>query len=77
MNLGRGELGLGIPKNIDDENQENLNNPENVNNQRNPNNQEAPHVVPARPACVVAVPLTANLASSIRKPPPGGRFELK
>ncbi|KAK4716340.1 hypothetical protein R3W88_014678 [Solanum pinnatisectum] len=25
----------------------------------------------------MAVPLTANLVSSIRKPPPGGRFELK
>ncbi|XP_049397317.1 uncharacterized protein LOC125861470 [Solanum stenotomum] len=77
-NQGRhGELGLGLPRNIDYDNQDNLNNPENENNQRNPNNQGVPPVVPARPVCDVAVPLTSNLASSIRKPPPGGRFELK
>ncbi|XP_049347870.1 uncharacterized protein LOC125812419 [Solanum verrucosum] len=78
MNQERqGELGLGIPGNFDDDNQDNVNNPNNVNNPRNPNNQAEPHVVPARPVRDVAVPLTANLASSIRKPPPGGRFELK
>ena len=72
MNQGRqGELGLGIPGNFDYDNQENVNNP------RNPNNQGGPPVVPARPVRDVAIPLTANLASSIRKPPPGGRFELK
>ena len=70
-------MGLGISGNFDDDNQDNLNNPENVNNPRNPNNQGVPHVVSARPVRDVTVPLIANLASSIRKPPPGGRFELK
>jgi len=70
-------LGLCILENINDENQDNLNNLENVNNQRDLNNQGAPPVVPARPVRDVEVPFTANLASSIRKPPPGGRFELK
>uniref|UniRef100_M1DCR7 Uncharacterized protein n=1 Tax=Solanum tuberosum TaxID=4113 RepID=M1DCR7_SOLTU len=75
MNQGRqGELGLGLPGDIDDDNEDNLNNPKNVNNQRNPNNQGVPPVTPARPVRDVAVPLPANLASSIRKPPPeGGR----
>ncbi|XP_049406133.1 uncharacterized protein LOC125869732 [Solanum stenotomum] len=78
MNEGRqGELGLGIPGNFDDDNQDNVNNLENVNNPRNPNNQGVPPIVPVRPVRDVAVPLTANLTSSIRKPPPGGRFELK
>ncbi|KAK4740166.1 hypothetical protein R3W88_003863 [Solanum pinnatisectum] len=78
MNQGRpGELGLGVRGNNDDNNQDNVNKPENVINQGNPNNQEIPPIVPARPVCDVAIPLTANVASSIRKPPPGGRFELK
>ncbi|XP_015159080.1 uncharacterized protein [Solanum tuberosum] len=61
----------------------NVDNPENVNiqgnhnNTENLNNQGVPPIIPARPVRDVAVPLTANLASSIRKPPPGGRFELK
>uniref|UniRef100_M1DG69 Putative plant transposon protein domain-containing protein n=1 Tax=Solanum tuberosum TaxID=4113 RepID=M1DG69_SOLTU len=67
MNQGRqGELGLGILGNFDDDNQDNVNNP------RNPNNQGVPPVVPAKLVRDVAVPLTANLASSIRKPPLGG-----
>ncbi|KAH0773520.1 hypothetical protein KY290_010657 [Solanum tuberosum] len=83
-NKGRpGELGLGTLGNVDDNNQDNMNNPKYVNNQGNPNNggnvnnQGIPPIIPARPVRDVAIPLTANLASSIRKPPPGDRFELK
>uniref|UniRef100_M0ZKE4 Uncharacterized protein n=1 Tax=Solanum tuberosum TaxID=4113 RepID=M0ZKE4_SOLTU len=60
-NLGRkGELGLGLHENNEGNNQENL------------NNQEVPLIIPARPVRDVAVPLTTNMASRIRKPPPGG-----
>lgn len=44
------------------------------------NNQRVPPdfpVMKARPVRDVAVPLTTYLASSVRKPPSGGRFELK
>ncbi|KAH0635881.1 hypothetical protein KY289_035796 [Solanum tuberosum] len=72
MNQGRlGELRLGDRGNNDDNNQDNVNNPENVNNQKNLNNQGVPPVVSARPVRDVAIPLTANVASSIRKPPLG------
>ncbi|KAK4717940.1 hypothetical protein R3W88_016278 [Solanum pinnatisectum] len=80
MEQGQGELGLAISGHVDENNQDNLNNSKNVNNRGNQNNQGAPHVVPvipARPVHAVAVPLIANLESSIRKPPPGVRFELK
>ncbi|XP_049359553.1 uncharacterized protein LOC125824249 [Solanum verrucosum] len=66
-NQGRhGELGLGLQEDNEKNNQDNVNNRENL------NNQGAPPVVPARPVRDVAVPLIANVASSIRKPPPGG-----
>lgn len=57
-----------------------MNNPRNPNNPKNVDEQRIPpHVpiIPTRPVRDVAIPLTANLASSIRKHPPGGRFELK
>jgi len=72
INQGRlGELGLGVRGNNEDNYQDNVNNSENVNNQENLNNQGVPFVVPARPVRDVAVPLTANVASSTRKPPLG------
>lgn len=81
--MNSGKLGLGYPSNNGYDKHEP---PEDVNNLRVPNNpkyfgnQEIPPYVPILPTQQVqdlAVPLTANLASSIRKPPPGGRFELK
>ncbi|KAK4709062.1 hypothetical protein R3W88_029987 [Solanum pinnatisectum] len=65
------ELGLSLQEKNENNNQDNVNNPETL------NNQWVPPVVPTRPVRDVAVPLTTNMASSIRKPPPGGRFELK
>uniref|UniRef100_M1DS36 Transposable element protein n=1 Tax=Solanum tuberosum TaxID=4113 RepID=M1DS36_SOLTU len=71
-NQGRpGELGSGSLGNVDDNNQDNMNNPKIL------NNQGVHPVVPARPVRDVAGPFTANLASSIRKPPPKSRFKLK
>uniref|UniRef100_M1DU62 Uncharacterized protein n=1 Tax=Solanum tuberosum TaxID=4113 RepID=M1DU62_SOLTU len=64
-NLGcQQELGLGIPENNEGNNQENVNNL----NQEVPN---VPPIIPARPVRDMAVPLTANVATSISKPPPG------
>jgi len=60
-------LGLGLPKNIEGDHVEYMNN----------EGQEVPPIIPARPVCDMAVSLTANVALSIRKPPAGGRFELK
>ena len=83
MNQGRGELGQEPLRNGGSDHQDN---PEDVNNPRVPNNPEnvdnqgvPPHVpiIQARLVRDVAVPLTANLASSIRKPLPGGKVELK
>lgn len=79
-NQGRhGELGLLLPRNIDGDNQDNLNNLKSVNNQRNLNDkgnlndQVALPVVPVILASLIrdiVVLLIVNLASSIRKPLP-------
>lgn len=71
--MNRGELGLGHPGNHNDDHQDN---PEDVNEPRVPNNldvdnQGIPHNVPiilGRLVRDVVVPLTTNLALSIRKP---------
>ncbi|WMV09361.1 hypothetical protein MTR67_002746 [Solanum verrucosum] len=69
MNRGlQEELGSGLRGDNEENNQDS------VNNQENYNKQEVPPVVPTRPIRDVAVPLTANVASSIIKPPPGGRL---
>lgn len=71
-NLWRqGELGLGFHENNEGNNQEQMNNQENL------NNQNVSPIILARSVRDVKVPLTAIVASSIRKPPPWGRFELK
>ena len=76
--MNQNELGLGHPGNLCDDQQ---NNPEDMNKPRFPNNPEnvdhqeiPPHVLilPAQPLRDLAVPLTANLLSSISIPPRGG-----
>ena len=70
-------MGLGLRGNIDDNSQENMNNPENVNNQGNPNSQAIPPFCTRKTSPWCGVPLTTNMASSIRKLPLRSRFELK